>query len=270
MNGSPTKTQMVDSARGRSQLAQLTTSVVVLLVLLFLTGPLASLPLAVLAAIVFLIGIELINIKGMRRILAQRRDEFAIAALTALAVVLLGVEQGIILAVVASIIDHLRTSYAPRNTILVPAGDHLVSVPASPESRTAPGLVIYRFAATLYYANAQRLVDAVHAIRTAQPELRVFCLDCVAVGDVDITAAAGLRRAHHELTQAGTRLVFSNVSARVRDELDRYGITDLVSADAYYDTPRQALEASTTRPPESSPRHTGTAGTNPLPGRVKT
>src|SRR5208283_6060456 len=79
VNGSPTKTQMVDSAGGRSQLAQLTTSVVVLIVLLVLTGPLAYLPDAALAAIVFLIAIELIDIKGMRRILACRRYEFAIA-----------------------------------------------------------------------------------------------------------------------------------------------------------------------------------------------
>jgi anti-anti-sigma regulatory factor len=140
----------------------------------------------------------------------------------------------------------LRGAIQPGDTVHVTAGDGKLHVSTDQPGRTD------------------------NAIRTAQPELRVFCLDCVAVGDVDITAAAGLRRAHHELTQAGTRLVFSNVSARVRDELDRYGITDLVSADAYYDTPRQALEASTTGPPESSPDHTGTAGTNPLPGRVKT
>jgi SulP family sulfate permease len=124
VNGSPTKTQMADSAGGRSQLAQLTTTVVVLIVLLLLTGPLAYLPDAALAAVVFLIAIELIDIKGMRRILACRRHEFAIALLTAAAVVVLGVEEGIVLAVVASVIDHLRHSYRPLNCVLVksPAG----------------------------------------------------------------------------------------------------------------------------------------------------
>ena len=73
VNGSPTQTQMVDSAGGRSQLAQLTTAAVVLIVLLLLTGPLAYLPDAALAAVVFLIAIELIDIAGMRRILACRR-----------------------------------------------------------------------------------------------------------------------------------------------------------------------------------------------------
>ena len=116
VNGSPTQTQVADSAGGRSQLAQLTTSAVVLIVLLLLTGPLASLPIAALAAIVFLIAAGLIDVAGLRRILACRRHEFAIALLTTAAVVILGVEQGIVLAVAASVIDHLRHSYNPRIT----------------------------------------------------------------------------------------------------------------------------------------------------------
>ncbi len=118
VNGSPTKTQMVDSAGGRSQMSQLTTAVVVLLVLLFLTGPLAYLPLAVLATVVFLIGIELINVTGMRQILAVRRDEFAIALLTAIVVVLVGVEQGIVLAIAVAVprigVEAARLVPAPR------------------------------------------------------------------------------------------------------------------------------------------------------------
>src|SRR6185369_2159363 len=92
VNGSPTKTQMVDGAGGRSQLAQITTGVIVLIVLLFLTKPLAYMPSAVLASIVFLIGVELVDITGMRKVLGARLDEFAVAAITAAAVVVLGVE----------------------------------------------------------------------------------------------------------------------------------------------------------------------------------
>jgi SulP family sulfate permease len=76
VNGSPTKTEMVASAGGRSQLAQIATTVIVLLVLLFLTGPLAYLPDAVLSAVVFVIGINLIDAKGMRKIYVQARSEF--------------------------------------------------------------------------------------------------------------------------------------------------------------------------------------------------
>ena len=80
VNGSPTKTQMVDSAGGRSQLAQITTGAITVIVLLFLTKPLEYLPNAVLAAVVFLIGIELVDIAGMRRIARVRPDEFVVAA----------------------------------------------------------------------------------------------------------------------------------------------------------------------------------------------
>ena len=165
VNGSPTKTQMADSAGGRSQLTQLTTSAVVLIVLLLLTGPLAYLPIAALAAVVFLIAVELVDVTGMRRILACPRHEFAIALLTAAAVVVLGVQDGIVLAVVASIIDHLRHSYRPLNSVLVksPAG-HWQPVPVLPGARTEEGLVVYRFGTSLYYANASRLIDDVTAL----------------------------------------------------------------------------------------------------------
>ena len=124
VNGSPTKTQIVDSAGGRSQLSQLAAAGVVLIVLVLLTGPLAYLPDAALAAVVFMIAIELIDLLGMRGILACRKHEFAVASFTAAAVVALGVEYGLVLAIIASIIEHLRHSYSPFNSVLVksPAG----------------------------------------------------------------------------------------------------------------------------------------------------
>ena len=123
VNGSPTKTQMVDSAGGRSQVASLTTVGIVVIVLLFLTKPLQYMPEAVLSSVVFLIGIELVKVADMRRIYRVRRDEFVVAAVTAAVVVVVGVEQGILLAIVLSIIDHLRRSYKPNDTVLVRTRD---------------------------------------------------------------------------------------------------------------------------------------------------
>ena len=244
VNGSPTKTQMVDSAGGRSQLAQLTTSVVVLIVLLVLTGPLAYLPDAALAAIVFLIAIELIDIKGMRRILACRRYEFAVALLATAAVVVLGVEEGIVLAVVASIIDHLRHSYDPRNSVLVksPAG-HWQPVPVLPGTRTEEGLVIYRFGSNLYYANASRLIDDVTALADHGGPLRWMVLDGAAIGDVDYTAAAVLTSVIEHLRKRDVRFAVSAVLGPVCEQLDRYGISGILGPGAYYDTPGEALQA---------------------------
>ena len=244
VNGSPTQTQVADSAGGRSQLTQLTTSAAVLLVLLLLTGPLASLPIAALAAIVFLIAAGLIDVAGMRRILACRHLEFAIALLTAAAVVVLGVKEGILLAVVASVIDHVRHTYHPFNSVLVksPAG-HWQPVPVVPGARTEPGLVIYRFGTSLYYANASRLINDVTALVAQGGQLRWMVLDCTAIGDVDFTAAAVLTRVTEHLRKRHIRLAVSSVLGPVREQLDRYSISAALGPGAYYDTPGEALEA---------------------------
>jgi high affinity sulfate transporter 1 len=244
VNGSPTQTQVADSAGGRSQLTQLTTSAAMLLVLLLLTGPLASLPIAALAAIVFLIAAGLIDVAGMRRILACRHLEFGIALLTAAAVVVLGVEEGIVLAVVASVIDHVRHTYRPFNSVLVksPAG-HWQPAPVLPGARTEQGLVVYRFGTSLYYANASRLIDDVMALAAQGSPLRWMVLDCVAIGDVDYTAAAVLTRVTEHLRKRHIRFAVSSVLGPVHEQLDRYGISAVLGPDGCYDTPGEALEA---------------------------
>jgi len=243
VNGSPTQTQVADSAGGRSQLAPLTTSAVVLVVLLLLTGPLASLPLAALAAIVFLIAIGLIDVGGMRRILASRRFEFAIALLTAAAVVTLGVEEGIALAVAASIIDHLRHTSHPLNRVLVksPAG-YWQPAPVQPGARTEDGLAVYRFGTNLYYANAHHLIDDLTVLASGSPP-RWIIFDAAAIGDIDYTAAAALTRTIEDLRTRNIRFVISNALPPVRKQLDRYGISDALGPGAYYGTADEALEA---------------------------
>ena len=244
VNGSPTKTQIADSAGGRSQLSQLAAAVVVLIVLVLLTGPLAYLPDAALAAVVFMIAIELIDLLGMRGILACRKHEFAVASFTAAAVVALGVEYGLVLAIIASIVDHLRHSYSPFNSVLVksPAG-HWHAGPAGPGARTEEGLVVYRFGTSLYYANASRLVEDVAALVGYGAPLRWLVIDCAAIADVDYTASGILAKVVEHVHQHQVRLAFSSVLGPVRQQLDQYGISKVVSQDAYFDTPGEALEA---------------------------
>ena len=244
VNGSPTKTQIVDTAGGRSQLSSLTASAVVLLVLVLLTRPLAYLPDAALAAVVFMIAIELIDLAGMRGILACRKREFAVALLTAVAVVVLGVEYGIALAIIASIVDHLRHSYSPLNSVLVKSpGGHWQPVPASPGARTEEGLVIYRFGTSLYYANASRLLEDVAALVGHGGPLRWLVIDCAAIGDVDYTASAVLAKVVEHVHQHHVHLALSSVLGPVRQQLDGYGISKALGQDAYFATPGEALEA---------------------------
>ncbi|MBV9204533.1 MAG: SulP family inorganic anion transporter [Actinobacteria bacterium] len=210
VNGSPTQTQVADSAGGRSQLAPLTTSAVVLIVVLLLTGPLASLPIAALAAVVFVIAVGLIDVRGMRQILTCRPREFTIALLTTVAVGILGVEDGIALAVAASIIDHLRHTSRPISSLMVksPAG-HWQPVPVRPGARTEEGLAIYRFGTSLYYANAAHLIDDIMALVTHGRPPRWLVLDAAAIGDIDFTAAAVLTRTIEHLRKQHIRLALS-------------------------------------------------------------
>ncbi len=244
VNGSPTKTQMVDSAGGRTQLSLLVTTVIVLLVLLFLTGPLAYMPEAVLSAIVFLIGVDLVDIKGMRSIFEQRRSEFWVALITALMVVFVGVEQGIILAIVLSLIDHTRRGYRPKNVVLVPAESGIWHAqPVATASQATPGLLIYRFTHSMYYANAEQLSEEITSLVSgAEPPLRWLCLDASAVDDVDYTAAETLRSIYGQLQEKGIRLVVAQVLDDVREE-SRYKLRELFGEDAFYDTLDDVVKA---------------------------
>ena len=244
VNGSPTKTQIVDDAGGRSQVASLTTSALALIVLLVATGPLSYLPTPALAAVVFLIGAELVDIRGMRRVLRVRRPEFAVAVITAAAVVGLSISGGIVVAVVASIIDHLRHSYHPRNSVLVKsAAGHWQTMPVAPGARTEPGLVIYRFGTSLYFANASRLVEDLMAITAQGGPVRWFVLDGAAIGDVDYTASSALSGTITQLHRRHIQFVVTSLMTPVRQQLEHYGISGGAGPDAYFDTPGEVLEA---------------------------
>ena len=215
-----------------------------LLVLLFLTGPLAYMPEAVLSAVVFLIGIDLIDIKGMRSIFEQRRSEFWVALITALMVVFVGVEQGIILAIVLSLIDHTRRGYRPKNAVMVPSESGLLHAqPVATRAEAVPGLLIYRFTHSMYYANAEQLSEQITAlVNNAEPPLRWFCLDASAVDDVDYSAAETLRSIFATLKDKGIRLVVAQVLDDVQEE-SRYNLRQLFGEDAFYDTLEDVVEA---------------------------
>ena len=251
VNGSPTKTAMVDDAGGRSQLAQLTTGLIVAIALLFFTNALSYLPDAVLSAVVFLIGVQLVDVKGMRRILQRRPVEFAVALATAATVVLLGVEQGILLAIVLSMIAHLRHSYRPNDRLLFPtvAGDWR-SGPLSTGIQAAPGLVVYRFGASLYYANAGRFAEEVRALVDQAPvPARWFCLAAGIVEDLDYSGSAVLKAVVTGLDERGVTFVMCDVHASVFVELKRDGLLDAIGEGNVFASVGDVLEAYNDRHP---------------------
>jgi SulP family sulfate permease len=245
VNGSPTKTEMVDSAGGKTQLASIVTAGIVLLVLLFLTVPLSYLPNAVLAAIVFTIGIRLIDIDGMKSILAHRPVEFMVALLTALTVIFISVAWGITIAIALSIVVHLRHSYHPINVLLAktPEGEWKSAALASGE-QAAPGLAIYRFGANLYYANESRFTEDILAIvKKASPRLKWLCLSASMIGDIDYSGAESIRQLHGELAKRGVVLVLSDLEDQVKIQLERDTILDLIGKDHVFGSYHDAVVA---------------------------
>jgi SulP family sulfate permease len=238
VNGSPTKTQMVDSAGGRSQISTITTAIIVLIVLLFFTKPLTYMPEAVLSSVVFLIGIELIDFKGMRNIFAERPVEFWVALITSLVVIFIGVEQGIFLAIGLSIIIHTRHGYKPKNAVLEtdPSGTQRM-VPVSSHAQVLPGLVIYRFHHSMYFANAEYfLQEVVELVDDAQPPIAWFCIDATAMDDIDYSAAGTLREICLLLKGKSIRMVFAEVAPYIFNELEKSHIIDLIGTEAVYQT----------------------------------
>lgn len=238
VNGSPTKTEMVYGAGGRTQLAQLAAAAVVLAALLFITGPLSWLPAAVLSAVVLLIGLQLVDLAGFASLRARRPVEFTVALVTAATVIFIGVVQGIAIAVAASIIAHLRHSYRPLNALLVPVPEGgLRTVPVDEGTQALEGLIIYRFGADLYFANEERFAGEILSLAAkADPPIRWFCLSAANIGDIDYSGAETLKQVHEELRRRGIILVLADLKEPVLARLGRDGILDLVGREYVFET----------------------------------
>ena len=219
VNGSPTKTEIVDEAKSRTQVAQLTTAAVVVVVLLFLTKPLQYLPNAVLAAVVFVIGVKLVDVRHMREIWHLRRDEFWVALVTAAVVVGVGVEQGIILALLLSVTLHVRRHYEPHNLVL----------------SSEPGLVLYRFAVGIFYANVERLAEEVTGLVDVPDPPHWFVLVADAIDDVDYTGGKVLVELARQLEARRVVFAIAGANADLHRELERFGVIDLIGADHVFE-----------------------------------
>ncbi|SOD71960.1 high affinity sulphate transporter 1 [Jatrophihabitans sp. GAS493] len=236
VNGSPTKTQILDGQRGRTQLANLTMSVVTLLVVLFFTGVLKDMPEAVLGAIVFLVGVDLIDVSGLRRIYRRRVVEFAIAAVTGFVVFAIGVEQGIILAIVLSILEIVRRQYNPTYFVVgVNKEGEPTYQPAIAGAQSEPGLIVFRYDADLFYANVNRFVDDVERlISTAPDPVRCLILDAAALSDVDYSAGISLANLLEYLGVHHIEFKIARVDSELHRTLVSYDLMELIGEQNVY------------------------------------
>jgi high affinity sulfate transporter 1 len=190
VNGSPTKTQILNENRGRTQVANMTMSLIALIIVVFAAGVLTNMPKSVLAAIVFLIGVDLIDIKGLQQVGKGYRIELIIAIITAVIVFTIGVEQGIIWAIVLSLLDVVRRQYKPKDFVVGVSKDgEPTYAEATPGTQSLPGLIVFKYDADLFYANANRFVDDVEALVDQAPEpVRWLIIDAGSVDSLDYSA----------------------------------------------------------------------------------
>ena len=245
VNGSPTQTAMVESAGGTNQLAHLTTAGFVAVVLLFFTRPLQFLPLSVLGAVVFTIALSLIDLRALRDIRRESPGEFWLAVMTATVVVLVGVEQGIILAMVVSLLRIVHNSYNPHTAILEESRENIWQLnPVSSGVITEPGIILYRFGAPLFYANANRFGEEVRMLAaSAHPPLRWFIVDAGAITHVDFTAARVVRELQKDLAAQGVGLAFARVQSDLYPDFDRHHLTEAIGPSRIFDSLHASLAA---------------------------
>jgi MFS superfamily sulfate permease-like transporter len=222
--------------------AHVATAAAVALVLFFLTHPLQYLPRCVLGAIVFIVAIRLVKLRELRGIRRESSGEFWLAVMTAGVVVLVGVEQGIVLAMVVSLLRIVQHSYHPHTAVLVPeVGGTWQLTPVVAGAESEPGLAIYRFGAPLFYANAGRFGSEILELTT--PHLRCVLVESGAITKVDYSAARVVERLHTDLTRRGVQMVFGRVQTELRADLDRHGLTEIIGADHIFYTLHEAIRA---------------------------
>jgi MFS superfamily sulfate permease-like transporter len=245
VNGSPTQTAMMEVAGGQSQLAQVAAAAVVALVLLFITRPLEFLPTCVLGVLVFMVALRLIDLKALREIRTESPQEYALAVTTAAVVLLVGVEQGIVLAMVVSLLRVVRHSYHPHTGVLVADGaGNWKLLPVAPGVVTEPGLVLYRFGAALFYANAGRFLEEVTCVVQPVPSaVRWVVVDAEAITHVDYTAARVVMALKKNLTQVGVELAFARVPWDLRSDFDRHHLTEAIGPAQIFNRLHDALAA---------------------------
>ncbi|MFN8643695.1 MAG: SulP family inorganic anion transporter [Candidatus Binatia bacterium] len=243
VNGSPTQTAMVEAAGSRSQLAHLTTAAVVAAVLLFLTAPLAHLPACMLGAIVFTIAIGLVDLRGLLAIRRESPGEFRLAVVTALVVVGVGVEMGILLAMALSLLRHVRHSYLAHTAVLVEDADgiwHQVAAVAGAE--TAPGLVVLRFGADLFYANVGRFAATVRElVDGATTPLRWLVIDAGAITSIDYSAAREVAVLLDDLARRRVALFLVHAPPTLEADLARHRLRARIGADRVVPKLHEAL-----------------------------
>jgi MFS superfamily sulfate permease-like transporter len=219
---------------------------VILLILLFLTGPIADLPKAVLGATIISAAIGLVDVAAWRALGATDPVELAIAAVTLAGVVAVGVLEAIAFAVGLSIVDVVRRSARPHDAVLgwVDELGRYADVSVNRSAQVTPGVVVYRLDDRLFFANAGYVKGRVlEAVRGASTQTRWLVFDSESLVDIDSSGIAALQELVEHLRKDGITLVTARVKSHIQQRFDETGLTEAIGAGRAYPTVHAAVDA---------------------------
>ena len=242
---SGSRTAVAERAGAKTQLTGITGAVLITLMIVLVPGLFRNLPQPALAAVVITASLSLADIPGTVRLWRQRKAEFLLSIAAFLGVALLGVLAGIAIAVGLSILNVFRRAWWPYDTVLGRvdglAGYH--DTRSYPAATQLPGLVIYRFDAPLFFANAKTFRDEVRRLAAAEPKPRWIVIAAEPVTDVDTTASDVLEDLDEALNAEGISLVFAELKDPVRRKIERYGLTRTIDPHHFFPTVGAAVKA---------------------------
>ena len=244
ISSSASRTPVAEAAGARTQVTGLVGALAIALLLMFGPALLQSLPSAVLGAVVIAACLSFADIPGMWEMYRLRRVEFGLSVISFVGVAFVGVIEGIFITIALALLVLVWNAWHPHSAILARVdgakGYHDIS--RHPEGRRVPGLVLFRWDAQLFFANAELFREQVlHAVMVSPPPVRCVVVAADAITDVDITAADVLVKLHGELQELGISLWFAGMKGPVKDRLRHYGTLDTIGHEIFSPTVGSAV-----------------------------
>ena len=246
IDSSPPNTAIVTASGARSQLTNIMAALVVLMVVLWATAPLANLPQATLAATLLFVATKLFRYGDLRSIYRFDRVEFVLAVATLVVVAFIGIEQGVVVAIVLSLADRTRRTARPRDTILgrEPGTDHWIPVDIGTPTEQVPGVLVYLVYAALWYGNADYLRLRIRGLIDAAPSpVHALIFDAAGMSDIDYTGLQAFRDLVAELNERGVTIAIARASHLVHHDLKHGSLLDQLGPECLCDSVEEAVRA---------------------------
>jgi high affinity sulfate transporter 1 len=241
---SGSRTAVAEQSGAKSQASNLVGAALVAVLLLFLNSLLSDLPQSALAGVVIAAALSLINVRALRDYARARKSAVLLSLVATIGVIVLGVLDGIALAILLAVLMFFRRNWWPHGEVVgrVDGIDGWHSLNAYPDVKEPPGVVVYRWEAPLFFANARAFREQVRSlVRERNPSWVV--VQCEAITDIDVTAAEMLAQLDVELNASGVHVALAEMRSRLQNLTERYGLFETIHRDRFYPSVEAALDA---------------------------